>query len=377
VKRNVNPIRVLHTLSGLHVAGVGRMLIRNAAALESDLVRNHIAYLTPNHHLEPEYRSAGFQPICVNHRRTADGPRTIYRLVRLIRELNVDVVHTNHSLDRLYGGLAARLAGVPALTTAHSTKRHYPFRGARLRLGLERRLLSRYLAVSSAVAHAFESSRGVRPDRIRLIYTGIDLRDFAQSVTADAASELRTQLGLLDDGPILINVGRLHPTKGQHHLIPMMSLILRRWPRAKLLVAGSGGARRSLEAAIAAAGLGDSIKLLGLRSDVRELLALSAVFVFPSTEEGLPIAVLEAMAAAKPVVAVRVAPLTEMVEDQNSGLLVSPNDPAALAAAVEQMLGSPESAARMGQRGREIVAERFSINSTIDSMARLYREVLR
>ena len=127
------PVRVLHTLSGLHVGGVGRMLLRNMVALESDRVRNYVAYLNPNHLLEAQYRAAGFDPVCLDHRHTAHGPRTLQRLVTLIRELDVNVVHTNHTLDRLYAGLAAKLAAVPTITTAHDTLRGPSTTGERLR----------------------------------------------------------------------------------------------------------------------------------------------------------------------------------------------------------------------------------------------------
>jgi glycosyltransferase involved in cell wall biosynthesis len=370
------PIRVLHTLSGLHVAGIGRMLLRNIAALESDRVQNYVAYLTPDRVLEPQYREAGFEPICLDHRTTSHGPRTLYRLVQLIRELDVDVVHTNHSLDRLYGGAAARIAGVPAVTTAHDTGRYYAT-GGRLRKWLERRLLSQYIAVSGAVAQAYERSRNVPADRIRVTYSGIDLLKFAPAPSAESVSSLCAELGLHDAYPVLINVARLHTVKGQKYLVPMMSNLLPRWPRAKLLLVGEGALRSTLEASIARGGLGESIKLLGLRSDVRTLLALSTLFIFPSLEEGLPIAVIEAMGAAKPVVAARVGPMAEMVEDEKSGLLVSPKDPVALACAVERLSSSPELALRMGQRGQQIVAERFSIKTTVRSMEDLYRGVLR
>ena len=119
-----------------------------------------------------------------------------------------------------------------------------------------------------------------------------------------------------------------------------------------------------------------SIRLLGLRDDIRELLAISTFFVFPSLGEGLPISVLEAMAAGKPVIASRVGPMPEMVEDGVSGLLVPPTDPVALADAVDRLMSSPELSLRMGQRGQELAAKRFSISSAVQSMENLYRAVL-
>lgn len=370
------PLRVLHTVSGLHVGGVGRLLLRNATALESAGIRNYIAYLVPNRGLEGEYRTAGLNPICLEHRRTTDGPRTLYRLVGLIRDHGIDVVHTNHGLDRFYGGLAARIAGVPAITTAHDVVEHHHISASgRLRLLVERQLLSQYIAVSAAVGRVCESSRGILRDRVRVIYSGIEARDFARPA-ADTISRLKDELGLQDADPILINVGRLSAAKNQHHLIPMMARVLKRRPRATLLIVGDGTERSRLEAAIAEAGLGASIRLLGMRSDIPALLALSAVFLFPSESEGLGLSVIEAMSAGKPVVAAGVAPMDEVVEAGKSGLLVDTNDATAFADAVERLLESPALAHRMGVRGQQIVAERFTIESASRSMRSLYRDVV-
>jgi glycosyltransferase involved in cell wall biosynthesis len=374
--RAKGPVRVLHTLSGLHVGGVGRMLLRNVVALESDRVRNYVAYLIPNHMLEAQYRAAGFDPVCLDHRHTAHGPRTLQRLVMLIRELDVDVVHTNHTLDRLYAGLAAKLAAVPTITTAHDTLRGPSTTGERLRSWLDRQLLSQYIAVSAAVAHRYQTSRGIPPSRIRVIHSGIELEKFARPPSSDTVQRLKEELGLHDAHPVLLNVGRLHSIKGQKYLVPMMAHVLRRWPHAKLLLVGRGGERAGLEKAIAEAGLENSIRLLGLRDDIRELLAISTFFVFPSLGEGLPISVLEAMAAGKPVIASSVGPMPEMIEDGVSGLLVPPTNPVALADAVDRLMSSPELSLRMGQRGQELAAERFSIRSAVQSMENLYRAVL-
>jgi len=371
------PVRVLHTLAALHVGGIGRMLLRNVIALESDRVHNYIAYLIPNRILEAQYREAGFNPICLDHRCTADAPRTVNRLVALIRELGVDVVHTNHSIDRLYAGLAAKIAAVPSVTTAHDTRDGYRSTGRRLRSWLDRQLLSQYIAVSAAVARRYQETHGVPASRMRVIHSGIEFEKFAQPPASETMQRLIEQLGLQDAHPILLNVARLHAMKGQKYLIPMMSHVVQRWPRARLLIVGEGLERKRLEPLIAAAGLKDSVTLLGTRTDIRELLAISTFFMFPSVfGEGLPISVLEAMAAGKVVIASRTGPMPEMVKDGVSGLLVPPRDPVALARAVDQLMRSPELSLQMGQRGQEIIAERFSIESTVSAMERLYRTVL-
>jgi len=373
-------ISVLHTLSGLHVAGVGRMLLRNVVALESRGVRNHVVFMVPNRLLEPQYREQGVEPICVDHRRIWQGPRSVRRLMRVIRGFDVDIVHTNHPLDRLYAGLAGRLSGIPVVTTAHDTNpdvsrsRH---RGGRARVWLERALHTKYIAVSDAVARVYETRRGVPPEQMRLIYSGIDLARFEVPPDQDELADLRRKLDLNGARPVLINVARLHPMKAQGYLVDMMTDLLGKWPHAHLLLVGEGESRPELERAIRQAGLDRSVQLLGIRSDVRELLALADVFLFPSTEkEGLPVAVMEAMAAAKPVVAAAVGPLAEMVEDGETGMLVEPHSPAALAAAVDRLASSAEMLQSMGRRANRLARERFSVDQTARRMELFYREVL-
>ena len=209
-----------------------------------------------------------------------------------------------------------------------------------------------------------------------MIHSGIEPQRFRLPASTDVVQRLTEQLGLQDAYPILINVGRLHPIKGQKYLIPMMSQVVSRRPHTRLLIVGEGSERATLERAIAETGLERSITLLGLRSDIRELLAISTAFVFPSISEGLPISVLEAMAAGKPVIASRVGPMPEMVEDGVSGILVAPQDPAALADAVDRLMTSPALALQMGQHGQAIAKQRFSIEAAAKAMEALYRTVL-
>jgi glycosyltransferase involved in cell wall biosynthesis len=293
-----------------------------------------------------------------------------------MRELGVDLVHTNHPLDRLYAGLAARLVGIPSITTAHNTLYGPRPAAKRLRSWVESRLFSQYIAVSAAVAARYEAAVRIPLSRINVIYSGIEVQKFGLPLSTDVIQQLTGQLGLNGADPILVSVGRLHPIKGHKHLIPMMSQLLPRWPHARLLIVGEGSERADLESAIAQAGLERSIALLGMRTDIRELLAISTAFVFPSISEGLPIAVLEAMAAGKPVIASRVGPMPEMVEDGVSGLLVPPEDPSALADAVGRLLTLPGQASQMGRQAQKIAATRFSVDAAARSMEALYRTVL-
>jgi glycosyltransferase involved in cell wall biosynthesis len=156
----------------------------------------------------------------------------------------------------------------------------------------------------------------------------------------------------------------------------MMPRVLERWPHAKLLLVGEGLARPGLEREARQAGVAHRVSFLGHRSDVRDVLAISDLFLFPSLSEGLGLALLEAAAAGKAVVASNCGPMPEVVEDGESGYLVEPGDAGALAEAVLRMLDSPDRMRRMGQRGQQIVGEKFDIRVAVRRLEEIYLSIL-
>ena len=384
---STRPLRILHTTAHLGAGGVARIVLRTAAALDPEEVRSHVCFLTPHNDFIAECRRLGLEPTCAGHTRAWHGPRTLARLLRLLRRLRIDLVHTHHVLDRLYAGIAARAAGIPVVTTLHNTTPPTrPHRGLRRRLGLAstgrlgdswtRRSADRLVAVSEAVLRAQSEYLGVPRERTVVVYPGVDVAELGRPAPDETLRALRNSLGL-GDGPVLLHVGRLHEQKGQKHLLRAMPPLLERHPRARLLVAGEGEERGRLEALVRDLGIGPAVHLLGHRPDVPDLLALSDVFVFPSLhKEGLPVAVVEAAAAGLPVVAARTGPLEEAVEDGVTGVLVPPRDPNALAAALAELLDHPERRRSLGRAGRRRAEERFSLAASARALEALYREVL-
>ena len=171
-------------------------------------------------------------------------------------------------------------------------------------------------------------------------------------------------------------VGRIRPVKG-------VSVLVDAWPKvaqgnhARLLIAGDGAEREALAQTARASGVGDTVEFLGEVSDVPGVLARADIYVQPSFQEGLPNAVLEAMAMGLPIVATRVSGNEDVVGDGDNGLLVPPGDPEALAAALRRLVADPELAARMGRRSREIVEARFSLAAVMNQLRDAYRNAPR
>jgi glycosyltransferase involved in cell wall biosynthesis len=303
--------------------------------------------------------------------------RILWRLRRIMREHRVDVVHSHAGDSNLLGMLAARLAGVPRrFATFHSLVFLARGRPDDLRNRLARRTLraygriaTKFVAISDAVRDEVIAVTGIAPERVVTVRNGIEIPP-----PADAALREPRRLGLgLDPGDrVVLCVGRLTRAKGHPHLLRALALLAGDFPRLVCLLIGDGDERAPLEALAAELKIEKRVRFLGYRSDVAELYSIGDAFVLPSEWEGLPISLLEAMAAGLPCVATRIAGTAEVIRDGN-GLLVPPQDPPALAAALRRILEDPEGAALMSEQGRRDVVARHGMERVCASYLELYR----
>jgi glycosyltransferase involved in cell wall biosynthesis len=299
----------------------------------------------------------------------------ISRVPAFVRELRrrrplVFHAHLSWPLAAKYPLLASVLAGTPATI---ATVQLFPdFRLDRSNYLQERflsRRVSRYIAVSRDIASRLAGTLGWPSSKIEVIHNGVAVDRLA----ARFDPELRRQLAAGEDTPIVLAVGRLDPQKGLDILLRAVPHV----PRARFVIAGDGPERSRLEAQARAAGVLARVSFLGRRADVPELLAASDLFVLPSLYEGSSLALLEAMAAGKPVVTSAIAGTNELLTNQETGLLVAPGDPDALAAGLRRVLRDAELRDRLGTAARTCVAERFSAADVADRVTRVYERVLR
>jgi glycosyltransferase involved in cell wall biosynthesis len=295
---------------------------------------------------------------------------SVLRAARLLARRRPDLVHLHTGRATWLGGLAARLARVPALTTRRMDRKVAP--GWKTRL-VYRQLVRRAVAISPAVARRLEEG-GVARGSVRVIPSAVDPRGLAAS---DAPATLRSRLGLDGEAFVVLVLAALVPRKGIDVLIDAFAGLRAAVPRARLLVAGEGPERAALEERARRAELGESALFLGRRDDKGDLLALCDVLALPSRQEGLGVAALEAMAAARPVVASRVGGLAEAVEHGRTGLLVPPDDPRALEEALARLAADPELRAALGAAGPGRVADGHLPEQMVLAYEALYREILR
>ena len=307
--------------------------------------------------------------------RVAPSPRSdlvaLVQLVRLLRRMRPRVLHVHSSKMALLGRIAARLTGVPLVVyTVHgwaAREYHSPL-AQRLYTWLERlgsRLCDHIVCVAE---HELEKALRLRlapPEKLRVIYNGV-------APPPPERGRLRTELFLSDECPLVVGAGRLAKPKDPLSFIRMAAVVGKRFPRARFVWLGDGPLMAECQRELRKQGLGGRLWFLGNRADARALLNDADLFVLPSHAEALPLVILEAMWAGKPVVATRVGGVSELVDPGVNGLLVAPGDPNALAAAVEEVLTDMERWREAGKAGRRKAEEFFREEVMQRQYLRLY-----
>jgi glycosyltransferase involved in cell wall biosynthesis len=299
------------------------------------------------------------------------GARRLPRFVRALRRRRPAVFHAHLTWPLackfgLLGAVAARVPAVAATVQLFLGFRPTPLASPQYRwLG---RSVGRWIAVSADVAGRLHDTLGWPAERIEVIPNAVDPDLF----TAERDPALRSQLSRGGTRPVVLSLARLDPQKG----LPVLLQAAAQVPDAQFVLAGNGPEQGRLEALAEELGLGERVSFLGLRTDVPALLASCDAVVLSSSNEGLPVAALEAMAASRPVVASAVAGTVEAVVDGETGLLVPPGDPQSLAAALRAVLDDQALAARLGAGGRARVVEVFSQQTMVESVSRVYDELL-
>jgi glycosyltransferase involved in cell wall biosynthesis len=299
-------------------------------------------------------------------------------LYRLCRRERFDLVVAHTSKGGFLGRLAARTAGVPHIVYhAHAYYFNHMHPGLRktVYVGLER-FAARFgdftITVSEEHRRGAIACRIDAPERIHTVLNGIDLRPFA---AADGRL-VRAQLGFAPDDILIGAVGRLQCFKGYEYLIRALPQLFADFPRARLLICGTGPLEAELRRECGRAGVTDRVHFLGFRNDVPQLLAAFDVFVQPSLREGLSIALIEAAAAGLPSVACEIAGNAEIVAHGKTGLLVPPANPPALATALHALLADPTAAGAMGREARLRAEALFSEERMVAENLAAYDYVL-
>lgn len=361
-------IRVLYIIWSLQMGGAERVVADLARGLDRTVFEPMVCCLNFKGHLAADLEREGIPVFALDKKPKLDAS-LLPKLVRLMRRERVDVVHSHLWTSSFWGRMAAAVARVPVVVvTEHNldTWRRAPHFLADRLLGA---LTNHFIFVSEDV-HAFYDQRlSLKPGAFHVVHNGVDLSPFERVIATDAAKK---SLGVPLDRPVVGVVGRLDPRKGHRHFVEAIATLAHDQPPPAGLIVGDGATRQALEAQVRDLELSDRLRITGYWPDLAEAFAAVDIFVLPSLMEGHPLAILEAMAAGKPVVATAVGGNARAVEHGVTGLLVPPAEPAALADAIRTLVRDPEAARRMGRAGRERVEQRFSLAAAVKANEAVY-----
>jgi glycosyltransferase involved in cell wall biosynthesis len=365
---------IVHVLTSYGVGGGERVALDLAIGQQARGHRVSVISLAPEPDgaMAAEFAAAGIHVGRVGKHAGIDY-LLVAKLVRMFRERRADVVHTHNPLPLIYGVPAARLAGAAAVHTKHGANT-----GSRGQAFLRRaaaHLAQAFVAVSETTAEQALAQHDVAPGKLHTIPNGIRLERYAQSLEdrADARAAARVELGL-GDAAVIGTVGRLDPPKNQVMLVRALAPVLS--SQLRLVIIGEGTCRPEIEAEIAKLPEPRWVVLAGRRMDVPRLMPAFDVFALSSSTEGLPLVVLEAMAAGLPVASTNVGGIPAVVEHGVTGLL-TPVEPVALGAAIGELVADPARAKAMGERGRALALGKYSSERMVDAYLALYARFAR
>lgn len=381
-------IRILYVIGTLDIGGAETQLVEMTRSLDARFAPS-VCCLAAAGPLIDRLHDAGIPVTTIGLRSPRAGrgwmrflpaigrlPIDIFRFVLYVRKERPEIIHGFLMHAYVLSAFAGHLTGVPVIVASRRSLSHFkkdrPF--MRFFERVTNRWTDRVIANSDAVKRDAVETENLPAEKIDVIYNGLEL-DAYDRVTASQVQALRKDLGL-GAGPVVIVVANLIAYKGHEHFLRAWATVCRQFPDAVALLVGDGVVRVEREADARALGLEKNVRFLGFRRDVPALLAASGLLVHPSLQEGFCNALLEAMAASRPVVATDVGGNAEAVVEGQTGLLVPAGDADRLAAAILNVLGRPDRGEAMGRAGRRRVEERFQRSKMLPQYEALYDELL-
>jgi glycosyltransferase involved in cell wall biosynthesis len=366
--------RVLMFIQSLDLGGSETQCVEMARQLKQEGYRVTVGCLRADGPLRARLNDVGLDCVEFPVRTSLLRPSAFLQMLKLVaflRKRQFEVVHTNDLYSNLFAVPAAWLARVPVVISSRRDLAQWwwytPVRRKILRRVQE--LSTQILANSEAVRQDLLIKDGFRPEKIQVVYNGIDAGKYVQA----KADRERLLPSISSNNRLIISVANMHAgAKGHGDLIEAARTVKERFPEARFLLAGDGEMRPFFEDQVRALGLSEMFVFLGHRTDIPQLLSCCDIGVLASKSEGLPNAVLEYLAAGLAVVATAVGGVPEIIENEVHGLLVAPENPAELSKALLRLLEDPLLRANLGRAGQERVRIRFNFPGVLDTLRQVY-----
>ena len=368
--RGKDPVRVLHISTHMNIGGVGQYILSLSRELKRQGTESFIA--SSGGDLIDDLVSSG-----IGHRQIPIKtkfefhPKLLLAAARacdIVKKERIDIVHAHSRVSQVTGRMVSAWSSIPLVTTCHG---FFKVRSRRLfdTWG------DKVIAISREVKEHLASDHSVEESRIVLIQNGIDLSRFARDYSREEIDALKADIGI-KTRYVIGSIGRLSPVKGHRYLIEAMKDILKEVPDTSVLLIGEGGEEHALREAARASGVSKNIFFLRSVRDTARYLAVMDIFAFPSVQEGLGLALLEAGAASRPSVASRIGGIESIVEDGVTGILVPVGDVLSIAGNIAALLKDDARRARMGSAARQTVGKGFSISEMAEGTSALYRQLI-
>jgi glycosyltransferase involved in cell wall biosynthesis len=374
-----DPIRVVYCIDNMQVGGTELNALRTAERLDRRRFNVSVMCIRDNGPLMARYKDAGI-PVHSFPMRSLLGFEAMQQAVRLIRFLRrerTDVVHSHDAYTSVYGTLCARLAGVPGVIASRRSWYSPHLQGRILRANrLAYRIADRVVANSPSVSRLVETDGRVPASRIVTIPNFLDPQSFDPIPPADRRRML-DELGVPDGAFVVGIVARLSPVKDHATLLRAIASLRDQIPSLHCVLVGDGPERAAIEALAESLEISDIVHLAGERTQPPNLHGLFDVSVLCSTSEAFPNSVLEAMAAARPVVATDVGGTPDAIRQGTTGLLVRPSDPSRLADAILRLYDEPPLRVKLGAAGCAAARAGYSADAVISQVEALYTRLAR
>jgi glycosyltransferase involved in cell wall biosynthesis len=362
-------MRILLLANHLNTGGITTYLMTLSRGLVA--AGHRVVLGTSGGDLVSEVEALGVRHVRLNVRMKCEiNPLLFFNLpalLKILKDEKIEVIHAQTRVTAMLSAVASRISGVPYITTCHGYFTPHP--GRRL-LPLWGR---RVIAISRSVVQHLVQDFGVDLNRIDLVGNGIDAEVFRPATSLERDKN-RWEYGIGVE-PVIGIIARLSDVKGHEFLIDAMEDVKAAYPEVKCLIIGEGPMEAALKSRVRDFGLEGSVIFLPIKNKTSEMLKMFDVFVLPSMSEGLGLAVMEAMAAGLPVVATAVGGLVDLIQDGETGFLVPPKDPDALAIAIVTLVADHNTASAMGERARASILKNYSVGQMITGTLDVYGKV--
>jgi sugar transferase (PEP-CTERM/EpsH1 system associated) len=363
-------LRILHVVYSLNIGGLERVVIDLTKGFMKKGHIVSICCLNEKGVLGEELELEGIEMFSLG-KRPGIAWNLPFRISKIIKKRHFNIIHTHNEGGLIYGATAALIARVPNIVhTEHGKEPGYEEK--RILHMVEKvlhRKVKKVVAVSNDLRDRIAESSRTNGKRIAMILNGIDVEKYYRP---ESRKENRILLGIGPESFVIGNVARLVPLKNHQFLLAVFRELLRDLPNLRMMIIGDGPLREDLESYSRKIGISKSVKFLGERQDVPDLLAAFDLFVLPSLTEGTSITLLEAMASGTPIVASRAGGNSQIIENRKTGLLLPLDKPKAWVATIKSLIVNPDKGRGLSEMAKVEVKERFSLKAMVENYEKIY-----